>query len=362
MKTYHNQLFYYFRLHFLFLCFIFLTSTALSCKEKQKPPDFKKDTSSTVLFNKDSSHPVSVERMVRSSFQRFIISRGIVKIGPKFPVNSMIGGRVGNVTVEEGQSVGRDQIICELDQTPILLDLQYQATIIEYQRERLEDFRDKDAMKSREARELAYLLQAEETRQKILENRRENTRIKSPVDGRIQRLFIQPGEVVVKGGPIALVIDISQVTVIADAHQEDLPHLKKGTRVEIRLVQDPRQVFLGEIVRVALEADPETHRFGLEISLVNLQEKFLPGMAVQIKIRGPFMKNVLLVDKSAVREQQGESYLFVLKGSSAALRSVILGPESDGKLIVRSGVKEGEQIITSPSAGLADGDTVEISQ
>jgi RND family efflux transporter MFP subunit len=132
-------------------------------------------------------------------------------------------------------------------------------------------------------------------------------------------------------------------------------------RVEIRLIQNPRQVFLGEVVRVALEADPQTHRFSLEISLVNLQEKFLPGMAVQIKIRGPFMKNVLLVDKSAVREQQGESYLFVLKGSSAELRSVILGPESDGKLIVHSGVKEGEQIIISPPPGLVDGDTVEIS-
>lgn len=362
MKIYHNRLFYYSRLHFLFLCIIFLICTTLSCKEKQKPPDFKKDTSSTVLFQKDSAEAVSVEKMVRSSFQRFIISNGVVEIGPKFPVNSMIGGRISNVSLEEGQRVGRDQIICELDQTPILLDLQYQAAIIEYQKERLENFQGNNALETREVRELSYLLQAEQTRQKILQDRRMNASIKSPVDGRIQRLFVQPGEVISKGAPIALVIDISQVTIIADVHQEDLPHLKKGTRVELRLSQDPRQVFLGEVVRVSLEADPETHRFPMEISLVNLQEKFLPGMAVQIKIRGPFMKNVLLADKSAVRERQGKSYLFVLKGSHAKLREVILGPESEGKLIVHSGVKEGEQIIISPSAHLTDGDPVEISQ
>jgi membrane fusion protein (multidrug efflux system) len=304
---------------------------------------------------------VTAKKLLRSSFQRFITSTGVIKIGSKFPVNSLLTGRINYLSVEEGQKVKKDQIICELDQTSILLDLQHQVTIVEYLKERLENFRKRGKLLSPEGRESVLLLQAEEVKQNILENQRENTRIKIPIDGRIYRLFIQPGEVVSEGAPIAEVVDLSQVTVLADVHQEDLPYLKKGMRVEIRLSQDPQQVFLGEVIRVALEADPTTHRFGLEISLVNLQEKFLPGMAVQVKARGPFMKNVFLVPKSAVIEKEGESFVFVSKSSRAESRKVILGPESEGRWIIHSGLTEGELIITSQAAHLNDGDPVEIS-
>jgi hypothetical protein len=84
-------------------------------------------------------------------------------------------------------------------------------------------------------------------------------------------------------------------------------------------------------------------------------------MAVQIKARGPYMKNVFLVSKSAVIEKEGESFVFVSKSSRAESRKVIFGPESEGKWIVHSGLTEGELVITSQTAHLTDGDPVEIS-
>lgn len=344
------------------LCFLFLVCMSSSCKEKPKPPDYKKDKSSTVLFKRTQSRQVTAKKMVRSSFQRFITTTGTIKIGSKTPVKSLSAGRINYFSLEEGQKVEKNQLIGELDQTQILLNLQYQATIVAFLKERLENFRESGKLLSTEGRELDLLLQAEEVKQKILENQQENTRIKSPIDGRISRFFVQPGEVVSIGTLVAEITDLSQVTVLADVHQEDLPFLKKGMRVEIRLSENPQQVFLGEVIWVALEADPITHRFGLEISLVNLQEKFLPGMAVQVKARGPFMKDVLLIPKSAVIEKEGESFVFVSKNSRAESRKVILGPESEGNFIVHSGLTEGELVITSQTAHLTDGDPVEISQ
>jgi len=362
--NYHPQQHSYLQrlgLYFEFICFAFLVCISSSCREKQKPPDYKKDKSSTVLFKRTQSLQVTAKKMRSSSFQRFITSTGVIKMGPKTPVKSLQTGRINYLPLEEGQKVKKGQIICELDQSQILLDLQHQATIVEYLKERLEDLRKRDKLLSPEGRESLLLLQAEEVKQKILENQQENTRIKSSIDGRIDRLFVQLGEVVSKGAPIAEIIDLSQVTVLADVHQEDAPYLKKGMRVEIRLSQDPQQVFLGEVKRVALEADPTTHRFELEISLANLQEKFLPGMSVQVKARGPYMKNVFLVPKSAVIEKEEDSFVFVSKGSRAESRKVILGPESEENWIVHSGLKEGDLVITSQATRLTDGDPVEIT-
>ncbi len=83
-------------------------------------------------------------------------------------------------------------------------------------------------------------------------------------------------------------------------------------------------------------------------------------MVVQVQIRGPFMKNVFLVPKSAVRKQDGEFYVFVLQDSRAESRKITIGPESKGKLIVHSGLKEGEQVIISSVARLNEGDQVEV--
>ena len=85
-------------------------------------------------------------------------------------------------------------------------------------------------------------------------------------------------------------------------------------------------------------------------------------MVAQIKIRGPFMKNVLLVPKSAVRKQDGEFYVFVMQNSRAESRKITPGPESKGKLIVHSGLKEGEQVIIFSVARLNEGDQVEVSK
>jgi RND family efflux transporter MFP subunit len=347
------------------LCVALFAGAISSCKEKQKPPDFKKDTSGTVLFKKDDSvKTVSVERIVYSSFQRFITADGVVKPGPKFPVNCLFMGKIDQIQVEEGQDVQRDQTLCELDKTTILLDLQHQAAVVEYRRERLRNLQDSDAanLESAETRESARLLKAEEARLRILENQLEHTRIKSPADGRVYRIFVRPGEVVPAGAPVAEILDISQVSISADMHQEDLASVKKGMRVEVRLRQDPRQVFLGEVVHVDLEADPQSHRFAFDVSLANLQEKFLPGMEAEIKIKGPFMKNVILIPKSAVKKERGELFVFVTRNSHVELQKVSLGPESDGKWIIRSGLKAGEQIVANQVDRLSDGDKIEIAK
>ena len=366
MKTYQRLRYYLksfsFHITVRLLCLILLFSTGISCKEKQKPPDFKKDTSSTVLFKKEKpARSVVVERIARSSFQRFIISTGIVAPGTMFPVKSLLAGRVKSLAVEEGQDIKSGQIICELDQTQLLLDLQHQAAVVGYQKERLRNPQDGESLPTTEVSELALLLQTEEARQKLLENRLDGVRIKSPIAGQIQQIFVQPGEVISQGAHIADVIDLSQVTIRTDVHQDDLPYLKRGMRVEVYLNQDPSQVFLGEVVRVALEADPSTHRFGLDVSLINLKGTFLPGMEVQVKIRGPFMKNVLLIPKSAIRKHNGKYNVFVVKDSYAEFREVTLGPQSEGKWIVHSGIKEGEQLIIFQIPHLVDGEPVEIS-
>lgn len=116
--------------------------------------------------------------------------------------------------------------------------------------------------------------------------------ITSPVDGRVEALELQTGDLVPAGGPVMSVLDDRHLWVRAYV-PENRVGLQIGQRLRVRVDSFPDEQFLGEITFISRQAEftpsnvqtPEERAkqvFRIKVTLQEGLDKLRPGMAADV--------------------------------------------------------------------------------
>jgi len=124
--------------------------------------------------------------------------------------------------------------------------------------------------------------------------------VKSPLDGVVDRKFVEAGEYVAPGQRLMLLHDPSQVWVEANIKETALRRLAVGQPVQVRVDAYPDETFEGRVERIghaatstfALLPSPNpsgnftkiTQRVPVRIAVAQREGRLRPGMMVEIKI------------------------------------------------------------------------------
>ena len=172
--------------------------------------------------------------------------------------------------------------------------------------------------------------------------------IYSPIPGTIIEKHLTLGEVLEPVKPLFVIADLSNLWVIADVPERDIPKIKKGQRVAITVSPYPEKVFSGKIGYVSETIDPETRTIKVRAELGNPGRMLKPEMFATIKISTMEKENVLVIPVSAIQREGENTIVFVSRrGNAFEKRMVAIGPEMDGFHQVISGLKGGESIVTA---------------
>ncbi|MBA3754601.1 MAG: efflux RND transporter periplasmic adaptor subunit, partial [Nitrospira sp.] len=160
------------------------------------------------------------------------------------------------------------------------------------------------------------------------------------------------GEVVETIEKLFVVADLSEVWVIANIPEKDIPYihqdqLKHGQTVEVIVTTYPDQVFQGKITYVGDVLDPATRTMRLRLELPNADRKLKPEMYATIRVYSDAERNVLVVPESAVQRDRDKKFIFVQRDAqSFEARDIKLGQSSGDMVKILDGLKEGESIVT----------------
>ena len=252
---------------------------------------------------------------------------GLIEPSETLQVQSSIGGRVEAIHVKVNQSVAEDQLLLTIENTSQKRQLELSRiqlkinennvkvsensikdmeTNLKDIKRRLEDeetlFEQGSSTRSQlEALQLQYnraVLSLEKTklgyenailtleRSKhdvdLSEDALEDTRVKAKIGGIIAAKSIEEGEMISPGSPVFHIIDISQVKIVIQAEQHDLPMIKRGQSVVFVTPSYRDKQFSGYIERVDWIADPETGRFPLHVKANNPGLMLRAGMSAKV--------------------------------------------------------------------------------
>jgi len=170
----------------------------------------------------------------------------------------------------------------------------------------------------------------------------------APVGGEVVERLVGPGQLLQSGVTQCFTIsDMSEVWVLVNVYQSDLPYVHVGDRVTINTDSYP-DVFHGKISYVAPALDPNTRTLQARIVTENPGRKLKKDMYVTASVLAGANPNALTVPDAAVlRDTENQPYIYVAarNQNQFARRLIKIGESNAGRTEITSGVKEGEQVV-----------------
>src|ERR1700733_6855649 len=197
------------------------------------------------------------------------------------------------------------------------------------------------------------------------------TKVRSLVTGVAGRAMTQVGNLVSQSTALTTVSQVNPIKVYFSISEQEYLGLsgrvKAGGKVDLLMSGNtiPLQLTLGDgniypykgqIVFVDRQVNPQTGTIQIAGSFSNPQNLLRPGQFGRIKAETEVRHDALLIPQRAVNELQG-SYQVAVIGSDniVQIRSVVLGPQLGSDLIITSGIKPNERVVTEGVSKLKDG-------
>jgi multidrug efflux system membrane fusion protein len=327
--------------------------------------------------------PVNVVTVVEKEVNEWDEFTGRLDPVESVEIRPRVSGYITEIHFEAGAIVKKGDLLYVIDPRPYQADfdraaaevdrMDAQLKLAQIELNRAKELRDKNTISASEFDQKAATFQGSAAAKSSAEAAKnaaalnfEFTQIKSPVDGRVSDQRITVGNLVQPGpGPesvLTTVMSVDPIYAKVDADENAiLKYVKlseEGKRVSARTAKIPAWVELGNesdfphegyVDFVDNRLDPGTGTIRARIVLKNWNPNFItPGFFVRVRVAGATPYRAALVADRVISSQQGLKYAFVVKpDNTIERRNLETGSLFEGKRIVKTGLKDGEKVVST---------------
>ncbi|HMA48820.1 MAG TPA: efflux RND transporter periplasmic adaptor subunit [Magnetospirillaceae bacterium] len=310
----------------------------------------------------------------------FVTGIGRVQALNTAQVKSRIDGPIEKVLFTEGETVAAGKPLFEIDARPYRAALaqaegqlardqaQYASAKTDYDRATNlvgNGFISQQTLEQREALMAGYAA-AIRVDQGALDNARLNldfTTIRAPIAGRIGKRLVDTGNLIhgTDGVSLAEIVQTRPITALFTVPQGALPEIRSQMKagalsVEAVSTDDRRSLSRGTLQLIGNQVDPTTGTVELKASFDNEDDALWPGQLIEARLTMQYRRDVIAVPVSAVQPGAEGQVVFVVDlDNKIAVRKVILGPVSEGRTVVESGLEAGDKVVVEKLDMLAPG-------
>ena len=286
---------------------------------------------------------------------------------PKAETNlsSEISGKVVSVLVKEGSRVGAGQVVATIKKDAIEVDMSQaqnnlQNAIIDNQR--YENAFKTGGVTKQQLDNSRLQLKNAQAAVRAQSVRVNNAAVRAGISGTINKRMVEPGAVVSPGTPMFEIVNINTLKLSVLVDESQISKLQIGQVVPISVNVYPEDSYSGKITFIAPKSDASLN-FPVEIEVSN-NGKLKAGMyatAVFKTNNGASNQSLLTVPVEAFVNGVTSGQLFIVDNNGTAkLIKVTIGKVYGNRVHIISGLKEGEQVITSGQINLDNGSKINI--
>ncbi len=205
----------------------------------------------------------------------------------------------------------------------------------------------------------ARLQQAEATLEQA-RSRFERGHIHSPIAGIVFELPVKDGMYLNVGDLAANVGNLKTLRVRIYVDEPELGRVAEGMAVIVTWDALPGRQWKGSVEKMPTQIVSLGSRQVGEVlcTIENPDLKLLPGTNVNVEITSQVVENALTIPKEAIRNENGQVGVYLLKGGRAEWRPVRLGASSITRAVVLSGLSEGDRVALRSERPLRSGEKI----
>lgn len=186
----------------------------------------------------------------------------------------------------------------------------------------------------------------------------ENANIMSPINGVVVNRNINAGELASPSNPLFTIADTSTLKLKGTIPQKYLPFVKVGQDIDVQVDIYPNKIYKGKISSIGPMAINTGMYFPIEISIKNT-DNIKPGVSAHASINISSEEGIV-IPSSAIIQNDGESYVYVIENNTAKKRIVEVGITNDNQSQIISGLNINEKVAISNVNNLFDNAVVNV--
>ncbi|MBA5762212.1 efflux RND transporter periplasmic adaptor subunit [Vibrio sp. 404] len=344
------------RPYFISLILVVILGTWLalghSNSEENPPPKQGKET------------PVPLAKVAFQTFKAQSTHKTIDLYGRTAPdreakLGAEIAGKIISLQVKKGDRVERNQVIARIDTGDLEIQLQRAQAMLAV---REKEFKAAQSLKRKGLQgEVAFAnAQASLVEAKAMVTNAKlalrNTRVTAPFDGIVDYLFIEKGDFVGVGDPVATLIDLEKIIIEADVSERHIQDLKLNQSAMVRFING--QETTGSVRYIARVSSTATNTFPIEIEVDNPQQLIPAGVSTEVELNLKDQLAVKVTPAMLALDEVGNLGVKTLVDDDKIkfIPIQLVKAEQDGVWL--TGLGEQVSIITTGQGFVRDGDQV----
>ncbi|MEO0076415.1 MAG: HlyD family efflux transporter periplasmic adaptor subunit [candidate division WOR-3 bacterium] len=281
------------------------------------------------FIKKPQQSPINTIEVTKGNIEIKVLATGTIQPFTRVEVTSPTNGRIEQVLVDEGDYVRPGDILAWISSEDRIV-------LLDAARSKLAS-----AQKQGDSLAIKEALEA----QTIAENAYRPVPLTNSIAGQVINRSCEPGQNITTQKALFVIADRLVASVQVD--EADIGKISVGQNAIITLDAFPEEKVEGKVAKIDHEGTLKTDVvvYNVLVEPLKVPSYWTSGMTANVTFITTNKQNVLIVPKTAIKEQNGEKFVYVQTSSKPEPRRVITGV-TDGKNVeIISGVSEGEKII-----------------
>lgn len=308
--------------------------------------------------------PVAVSAVIvePQDFSNTISLSGSIEANEQIEIHSEVSGIVESISFTEGNQVTKGQVLLKVN------DVELRAQLVQA--------KTKEALASENERRAKLLLQKEAISQEeydiasadykttkaqtqLIQAQIGKTSIRAPFSGKIGLRNISPGTYVTPTTLIANLVSSNQLKITFSIPEKYASQITKGSEIKFT-VPNVEDKFTAKIYALEPGIEMTTRTMKIRALTDNSSGKLLPGTFANIELALGKIKDAIIIPTEAVIPIQDGKKVFISNNGQAREVKVETLARTDKDVVITSGLKAGDTVLTSGMMSLKDSTAVKV--
>lgn len=288
-------------------------------------------------------------------------------------LKAKVAGELLEVTVREGGSVRKGEIVARIDPTEVEARVAARQADVEAARAQLV-WAEKNRATQKALLEKSFIsqnafdnvqsshdvaaakLRAAEADLVVAKKSLGDAVLTAPFSGIAAQRHARPGERVALDAKVITIVDLGRLELGAAVPSADIAQVRVGQKVAFRVDGFGEREFAGRVERINPATDAGSRAITVYAVIDNPGGVLRAGMFAQGVLSLGRTEGVLAIPASAVREQAGQTYVYALVDGTVRRKSVKVAPaDASARFQVADGLAPGDRIVRNNLGTLREG-------
>lgn len=308
-----------------------------------------KNDESKKFGDKDTPTTVTGIIVKTSTFDNNLSLSGSIEANEQIEIHSEVSGIVEGIYFTEGSYVNKGQVLFKVNDIELRAQLRQASTkenlAAENQR-RAKLLLQKEAISQEEFDVANADFASAQAQSQLIRAQISKTSVKAPFSGKIGLRSISPGTYITPTIFVAKLVNTGKLKITFSIPEKYAAQVKSGSTIDFT-VSGSEKVYNAKIYAIEPEIAVATRTLQIRAIADNTDGKLFPGTFADVKLPLNIIKDAIVVPSEAIVPVQSGKKVYIANMGKAKEVMVDATTRTDASILILSGLKAGDTLITS---------------